>query len=269
VLKRKKCAHFAKKMVQFCVEMALAIEYLHSRSPSIVIHRDIKPANFLLTASHRVKLGDFGIARTRRHSVPTQDNHLFLPPPQEGTLQANETTEHQTPPMPPPSPLRRDSALPSTEDLTSNCGTVRYMAPEVASPDGKNTTSKYSAKADVFSLALVYYFVWERVLPSIPNHNTPPTHFLALHEGKRPPLSRGTPSYVKDVINRMWQFDPNDRPSASELLDDLLLIRQRHGFSSNRSSSSSSQVEGDHNAKDTPGHNAKHHFFPSFFSSHH
>ena len=215
----KKNKSSAKTSLRFCFEMALAIEYLHSRSPSIVIHRDIKPPNFLLTASHRVKLGDFGIARTRRTVEAPLDDLVFQPIP---TL-----------------PTRGE--LPSTEDLTSNCGTIRYMAPEVASPDGKKKTTKYSAKADIFSLALVYYFVWERILPSIPFHTTPASHFLALHEGKRPPFSSKTPHYVRDFIKRMWLFDPNDRPTASELLDDILIF-QNQKFSTTSSASSSSKT---------------------------
>ena len=208
----------AKTNLRFCFEMACAIEYLHSRSPSIVIHRDIKPANFLLTASHRVKLGDFGIARTRRQYPLTTENMLFQPP--------------QVMPEMPPSPpeegiiLNRSSTLPSTDDLTSNCGTVRFMAPEVASPDGKKAHTKYSTKADIFSLSLNYFFVWERVLPGIPNHNTPAKHFMALHDGRRPPFTK-TPPYFRDLIMRMWQFNPDDRPNASEVLDDITILRQK------------------------------------------
>jgi len=242
VLKKKSCA---KTSLRFCFEMALAIEYLHSRSPSIVIHRDIKPANFLLTASRRVKLGDFGIARTRRHA----QEFLYQPiesSPRPGDDDEGKKTNSSSSSSPrnnvqassTSSGLCRQGALPSTEDLTSNCGTVRFMAPEVASPDGKKGTTKYSTNADIFSLALVYYFVWERVLPAIPNHNTPTSHFTALHEGKRPPLSK-TPSFFRDLIKRMWQFEPNDRPSASELLDDLALIQHHHSSSSSSGANSS------------------------------
>lgn len=43
---------------QMVYDAALAIEYLHSRSPPI-IHRDIKPEN-LLVFEDKVKLADFG-----------------------------------------------------------------------------------------------------------------------------------------------------------------------------------------------------------------
>ena len=44
---------------QYFREIVLAIEYLHTRSPSI-IHRDIKPENILIDKSGRLKLTDFG-----------------------------------------------------------------------------------------------------------------------------------------------------------------------------------------------------------------
>lgn len=179
-------------LARFNFEMALAIEYLHSRSPSIVIHRDIKPANFLLTASFRVKLGDFGIARARKN----HDEQLR--PPQM-------------------------TRFASDNDLTSNCGTVRWMAPEVSSTDAK--TALYNSKADIFSLAMVYFFVWERLLPAIPGHDRPHLHFAALLEGKRPAFQK-TPKDVRDLITAMWVLDPTARPDAPDLLDSLHRIQE-------------------------------------------
>jgi len=190
-----------KLCVSFCVDIANAIEYLHSRSPGIVIHRDIKPANFLLTNSHRVKLGDFGIARARR-----------------GGGQLTQT--------PNTSSCSLDRLDSTTEDqLTSNCGTVRFMAPEVASTDGAKT-QKYSTKADIYSLAMVYYFIWEKVLPGIEGHRTPATHFSAVLAGRRPKFLK-TPKPVRDVVNSMWRLDPQDRPHASSVLEFLANLKCR------------------------------------------
>ena len=47
-----------------------AVNYLHSAS---VMHRDLKPANILLDNECRVKICDFGLART----LPTSSNANF------------------------------------------------------------------------------------------------------------------------------------------------------------------------------------------------
>lgn len=190
-----------KTCLAFCIDMGLAIEYLHSRSPSIVIHRDVKPANFLLTGSHRVKLGDFGIARARRISdanIPLSGSSCSL--------------------------LDYEG-----EDFTSNVGTIRYMSPEIAATDGAKTR-KYSTKADIFSLALVYYFVWERVAPSIEKHRSPAAHLDGLLSGLRP-LFHKMPRLMRDIIEAMWLLEPNDRPDASKVLDYLHRLKCKSFFS--------------------------------------
>jgi serine/threonine protein kinase len=174
---------------RLCLEMTLAIEYLHGRRPSFITHRDLKPENFLLTRALHVKLADFGISR------------LFDNSAEDAAI----TSE-----------MKKDNgvaALPQTLDSTqtSDCGTVRFMAPEVFgsatgnveansatttkparedsagdtdgsagsaaaivvhglrasrgsadSTDGRvKSIARYSTAADMFSLGLVYYFVFE------------------------------------------------------------------------------------------------------------
>ena len=147
---------------RLCFEMTLAVEYLHGRRPAFITHRDLKPENFLLTQSLRVKLADFGISRLFDNSAdPTASGAVHLP-------QNLDCTQ------------------------TADCGTVRFMAPEVCSvkgmgvangamaalkpedgaagdnkclnvggTNGATVVARYSTAADIFSLGLVYYFVFE------------------------------------------------------------------------------------------------------------
>lgn len=48
-------------------DVAAGLVYLHGLSPPVV-HRDLKPANIFVNRSWQAKLGDFGMARTQKHS---------------------------------------------------------------------------------------------------------------------------------------------------------------------------------------------------------
>jgi len=77
------------------------------------------------------------------------------------------------------------------------------MAPEVASPRATDRSlsppastsssycrADYTHAADTFSLALVFYFVFERKLPSVDGARDALAHMTAIYDGKRPPFSR-------------------------------------------------------------------------------
>ena len=50
-------------VVEVLIQVLDALDHMHTRSPAIV-HRDITPANFVVSSTGRVKLIDFGVAKT-------------------------------------------------------------------------------------------------------------------------------------------------------------------------------------------------------------
>jgi serine/threonine protein kinase len=73
--------------IRYINDVAEALSYLHSQTPSI-IHRDVKPANIILTRDSKIKLVDFGIAKEvdqqRTATVARAITPGFSPPEQYG-----------------------------------------------------------------------------------------------------------------------------------------------------------------------------------------
>ncbi|QDU80087.1 Serine/threonine-protein kinase PrkC [Polystyrenella longa] len=65
------------KLVSLFVDVVDAIEYAHERG---IIHRDIKPSNLLMDTSHKLWIGDFGVAKTDASITITATNLLVGTP---------------------------------------------------------------------------------------------------------------------------------------------------------------------------------------------
>ena len=48
------------KSLQWCTQLALALEYIHDRG---YVHRDLKPSNILVTSTNNLKVADVGLAK--------------------------------------------------------------------------------------------------------------------------------------------------------------------------------------------------------------
>ena len=156
-----------------------------------VVHRDLKPSNVMVTATGRVKVLDFGVARRQEP---------WLSAPQDATHTAD-----------------------LSEISTGFVGTLPYVAPEQA------TGRPVDGRADMFSLGVMFYELVcgkrpfdgdnpAQILESIFRGEIPPIPDI----GRDPRLPQ-----LERVIRRMLARNPDDRfPNISEVRDALTTIRE-------------------------------------------
>ena len=125
-----------------------------------------------------------------------------------------------------PKPPRRLSSRNFTERpdvksrLSNNvCGTFLHMAPEVV------TSETYNEKVDVFSLGMVMFQIFSYTSMVTVLHQSGFTikdGQAAIVRGWRPPLHFCGPLPISSLIERCWSSDPELRPSAQEVVDELV-----------------------------------------------
>lgn len=180
------------QQVKILLDVASGMKYLHEQKPCI-LHRDLKSSNVLLAKPLRnssqepfAKVADFGLSRV-------------------------------------------DAAETSKQGMTVG-GTWRWMAPEVfASSD--DDPEPYNLKADVFSFGILMYEVMERQLPyseRFGNDVSDPRISLHVCMGLRPEVRSSTSEdspevreAIRNLMQRAWHNEPDDRPSFPELEEVL------------------------------------------------
>jgi serine/threonine-protein kinase len=159
-----------------------------------LIHRDIKPANLMVCVYGGIpdflKVLDFGLVK---------DVGAVESAPGGGAAESFG-----------------DAALSQDGSLL---GTPLYMAPE-----GMSDPTQVDARADLFALGAVGYFLLTGKSPFV--GRTAIEVFRMERQGPPPPLSRvaphPVPAALDEIIGRCLAFRREDRPGSAEALDAML-----------------------------------------------
>jgi serine/threonine protein kinase/formylglycine-generating enzyme required for sulfatase activity len=181
-------------------QVAYAMAYAHARG---VIHRDLKPANIMIGRYGEVTILDWGLAKLLRATS------LPAPVEEEADREARARSFARTPPT---------SGSETAEGTVT--GTPQYMAPEAV----EGHPEKVGEKADVYGLGAVLYEILT-LEPAFADRGFLKTLVDVRAGSFVPPRlrapDRGISRELEDLCLRAMSMDPEDRPTAKELADDL------------------------------------------------
>lgn len=183
-------------VLKYGQQIAAAMDYLHRNAieDGMLLHRDLKPDNIGFSLDRTVKLFDFGLS-TILPNTQSDSDELY--------------------------------------ELSGECGSVRYMAPEVAKG------LPYNHKADVYSFSIIF---WEIAMFEKPFDGLKRDAFFekVVHGGMRPDLPKKLPKAFADLLVRCWDEDPAKRPTFQSI---MLMIADMIGDESAKKVNKASQKD--------------------------
>eukprot|EP00796_Vickermania_ingenoplastis_P007187 gene7187-5049_t len=163
--------------LKYIQSIAMGLDYLHQRN---VIHRDLKPSNIFVTTDNVLKIGDFGLAKTRE-------------------VTGSSTTD-----------LASMCSSIANESSTQG-GSPLYSSPEQLQSEVVNKVS------DIFSLGLIAIELYCNFTTSSERIDV----FSKARKGILPETFSVLYQEEKELLLKMLQLNPTDRPSASEVLQRM------------------------------------------------
>jgi eukaryotic-like serine/threonine-protein kinase len=184
-----------ERIISIAIEICDALDAAHSEG---IIHRDIKPANIFVTKRGRVKILDFGLAKSMR----------------QGGL-ANQMATHPT----------QSLSYAAEEHLTSPgtaLGTVAYMSPEQVRAE------ELDGRADLFSCGIVLYEMATGRLPFQGASSGVLTEAILNRHPVAPlQVNPNVPPALQEVIRRALEKDRNLRyQNAADMGVELQRLRR-------------------------------------------
>ena len=178
---------FEEPLVRNFVRQILkGLSFLHNRG---IMHRDIKGANILVDNKGGIKISDFGISKK-------VESDLVLATNKGGAAGAGGGAAHR----------------PSLQ------GSVFWMAPEVV----KQTS--YTIKADIWSLGCLVVEMISGTHPWAELNQMQALFQIGM--GRKPSLPDEISNECRDFLEKTFELDYNDRPSADELLNHAFMGTQ-------------------------------------------
>src|SRR5947199_29968 len=93
-------------------------------------------------------------------------------------------------------------------------GVIPYLAPEVL------LKKPYTKESDIYSFGMI---MWEHTTGKKPFHDRSHNHFLItdILKGERPQITDDTLEFYAELMKKCWDHNPENRPTAREILDCL------------------------------------------------
>lgn len=260
----RRVGHFSEPVTRkMCLNILLAIEYIHEKG---IVHRDLKPANCLLTketvfssstafhfaqlhsqAAQIVAAGDAGSSVDASSRVERNEDR--------SSAVDTIAVQQRLSPSPAPSPGSSLSELRFTvndfsglkladfgfaamvgkaECLTTYCGTMHFMAPEVVGREGSN----YGKPVDMWSFGVIAYNLLSGDLPFVSSssdklvdlicagnvqfasskHGKGSHHAASHRNANGVGVWQSVSPQAKDFIKKLLVVDPTKRLTAQEAL---------------------------------------------------